>query len=535
MLKKIRQLQETIFSLEGQANTPIFRLMSNQTRGQEVPHSESSTQPEPNLHQYMLDKLTDFISLCDSDYTITTANRSAEVILGGGLTIEGQKCYEKYRGNQAVCEDCPLHETLESGKISSVEYYDARLDAYFEERTYPILGEDRQLTGFVLVGRNITHTREMSDKSIQSKKLAALGQISSGVAHDFNNVLTGILGRLQLLKKITNDPELLKNFAVMETAALDGAATVKRMQDFARIREETELESVNMKALLDEVAALTRPRWRDGPRTMGTLIEMKLDLAEDVFILGAAYDLRRAFTNLIFNAVDAMPDGGVITLTSEILNGQLIIKVRDTGLGMTAETAEHIFDPFFTTKGVKGTGLGLSEVYGVCKRHGGDINVSSTPGKGSEFTLSFPVAEEGISRPPVERPVVETRPGRIMVIDDEKYVLDIVDEVLTELHHNVTPYTSAQQALKALKKSPVDVVITDLGMPEMSGWEVARYVKLDNPKLPVILLTGWSLEMESSQIQENGVDFVLQKPFSMEDLEQIVAQATRKSETSRSQ
>lgn len=534
MLKKLNRLQEIIFSLEGQTDTPIFQQMSTQPGAQKAPHTKKTTDPKPadsNLYKYMLDRLTDFIALCDADYTIETANRSAEVILGGGLSLNGQKCYEKYRGKTDVCDDCPLQETLESGKISSVEYYDNRFGAYFEERTHPILGEDGQLTGFVLVGRNITHTREMSDKSIQSKKLAALGQISSGVAHDFNNVLTGILGRLQLLKRITDDPELLKNFAVMETAALDGAATVKRMQDFARIREETELESVNMKALLDEVATLTRPRWRDGPRTMGTLIEMKLELAEDAFILGAAYDLRRAFTNLIFNAVDAMPDGGVISLSSNKHNDQLIIKVRDTGLGMTEETTEHIFDPFFTTKGVKGTGLGLSEVYGVCKRHGGEISVSSTPGQGTEFTLHFPLAEKGISLPRIEQKFVEAHPARIMVIDDEKYVLDIVDEVLTEHRHEVIPYTSAQQALQALKKAPCDVVITDLGMPEMSGWEVARYVKLENPKLPVILLTGWSLEMDPDQIQENGVDYVLQKPFSMADLEQIVAMATQKSKS----
>jgi len=480
------------------------------------------------LHRYILDKLTDFITLVDANYLITESNRPADIILGGGFPIKGSPCFEKYRGRDGVCEDCPLAETMQSGEITPVEYYDSRFEAYFEERLYPISGENGQAGGFVLVGRNVTHTREMSDKSVQNKKLAALGQISSGVAHDFNNVLTGILGRLQLLKRLTTDTELLKNFAVMETAALDGAATVKRMQDFARVREGTDFESVDMQALLEEVVALTRPRWRDGSRIQGILIDVKLELPPDIYILGAAYDLRRAFTNLIFNAVDAMPDGGVITIQTEIKNNTLIVTVQDTGLGMTEETTERVFDPFFSTKGVKGTGLGLSEVYGVCKRHNGTISVTSAVGQGTTFTLTFPIAEKGISRPPVVHPVIKSHPSRILVIDDEKYVLDIIEEVLAEYDHQVVAFTSAQEALGELKKNPFDLVITDLGMPEMSGWEVARYVKLDFPDMPVVLLTGWALEMEMDAVRENGVDLVLQKPFSIEDLEHTVEVATQK-------
>lgn len=475
----------------------------------------------------MLDKLTDFITLVDANFLITESNRPADVILGGGLSIKGTRCFEKYRGRDEVCEDCPLAETLESGEITPVEYYDSRFEAYFEERLYPIVTENGQSDGFVLVGRNVTRTREMSDKSIQNKKLAALGQISSGVAHDFNNVLTGILGRLQLLKKMTVDVELLKNFAVMETAALDGAATVKRMQDFARVREGTDFESVDLQALLEEVVAMTRPRWRDGSRVQGIIIEVVLKLVPEVYILGAAYDLRRAFTNLIFNAIDAMPDGGVITIRMEIRNETLVVWVEDTGLGMTEETTERVFDPFFSTKGVKGTGLGLSEVYGVCKRHNGTIEVTSEVGHGTTFTLTFPLAEKGVTRAPVVQAVMKTHPSRILVIDDEKYVLDIIEEVLAEYDHVVVAFTSAQAALVELKNQPFDLVITDLGMPEMSGWEVARYVKLDYPEMPVLLLTGWALEMEPDGIRENGVDHVLQKPFSMEDLEHTVELATQ--------
>ena len=505
----------------------IFSIVPNKDHIQDFDTDGQPSSHKSDLYQFMLDQLTDFISLCDNNYKVIESNHSARVILGGGNPIAGTLCYEKYRGRTSVCEDCPLQETLESGVITPVEYYDPRYEEYFEERLYPVRSDSEQ-GRFILVGRNITRTRELSDKSIQSKKLAALGQISSGVAHDFNNVLTGILGRIQILQRLTKDPNLLKNFEVIETAAKDGAATVKRMQDFARIREGTDFESVNLTVLINEVVALTRPKWRDGPRTRGILIETKLTLEKEVYILGAAYDLRRAITNLIFNAVDAMPDGGVLTLTSEILDDQVIVKIHDTGLGMTEETAERIFDPFFSTKGVKGTGLGLSEVYGVCKRHNGNITVTSTVGVGTTFTLSFPVAEKGIVRIPEPEIANEVLPSQIVVIDDEKYVLDIVDEVLSEMDHTVLIYSSAMEAINYVKKGSCDLVITDLGMPEMSGWEVARAIKVIRPDLPVILLTGWAMEIDENQIKENGVDYILQKPFSMEDLEQIVATAAQR-------
>ncbi|MCH7732050.1 MAG: response regulator [Candidatus Marinimicrobia bacterium] len=473
----------------------------------------------------ILDNITEFITLCDSDFKILESNHSADVILGGGNPLIGSHCYDKYRGKTQPCEDCPLPETMSTGSIISLETYDERFGEYFEERAYPIVSDTEELEGFVLVGKNISKSREHEEKSAQEKKLAALGQISSGVAHDFNNVLTGILGRARLMKKLTTDPEFLKNLQIIESAALDGAATVRRMQDFTRLRKDEQFESIDLKKLIEEVIALTRPKWRDSAIASGILIEPIVRLADNLNILGDPPDLRRAFMNILFNSVDAMPDGGVLTITAQARDGKITIQFKDTGIGMTEETIERIFDPFFSTKGVKGTGLGMSEVFGVIKRHLGQITVDSQVGKGTVITILL--LQTDITAVEISKPteVIKAKPSRILVLDDEKYILGIVEEVLTDLGHEVTSCSSAEDGINQFKKDNFDVVITDLGMPDVSGWEVAERIKEVNASTPIILLTGWALNLDPEKIKENHVDFVLQKPFTEEELEKAISKA----------
>lgn len=474
----------------------------------------------------ILDNITEFITLCDRDFRILESNRSADVILGDGNPLIGSHCYNKYRGKTQPCDDCPLPETMSTGSIISLETYDERFGEYFEERAYPIVSDTEELEGFVLVGKNISKSREHGEKSAQEKKLAALGQISSGVAHDFNNVLTGILGRAHLMKKLTTDPELLKNLEVIESAALDGAATVRRMQDFTRLRKDEEFEPIDLKNLIEEVIALTRPNWKDSAIESGILIEPIVRLADNLNILGDPPDLRRAFMNILFNSVDAMPDGGVITINAQTRDGKIIVEIKDTGIGMTEETVERIYDPFFSTKGAKGTGLGMTEVYGVIKRHNGWIDIKSQVGNGTVITISLPTAEKVMEEFVLVEPT-KAKPSRILVIDDQEYVLEITEELLTRLEHEVTANTSAEKALDQFKKGKYDIVITDLGMPEMSGWEVAKKIKKMDSTIPLILITGWSIDTDKEKLKEKGVDFTLKKPYTMEELENVISDATK--------
>jgi len=474
----------------------------------------------------IFDSITEFIALCDKDFNIIYSNKPADIVLGQGESLVGSTCFSKFRGKDERCVDCPLEPTVQDGHVIPLECYDERFGEYFEERTYPIIAENGEIEGFVLMSRNMTISKEINEKYTQSKKLAALGQISSGVAHDFNNVLTGVLGRVQILKKQTNDERILKNLSMIELAAQDGSATVKRMQDFARLRTDEKFIPLDVKEIVEEVLALTRPKWRDNAEMQGILIEPVVEIDEQLYVLGDASDLKGAFTNLIFNAVDAMPEGGVLTIRAEKKADKIVIEFEDTGIGMTDDTIERIYDPFFSTKGVKGTGLGMSEVYGVIKRHRGAIEATSKVGKGSKVIISLPSVKKGVSAEETDD-ILDTYESKILIIDDEEYILDMLEELLEDQGHKITTSSSTENGLKLFKNSNFDIVITDLGMPDMSGWEVAERVKKMNRAVSVILLTGWALNLEAEKIKENGVDFTLQKPFSEKDLYELIIDAKK--------
>lgn len=474
----------------------------------------------------IFDSITEFIALCDKDFNIIYSNKPANIVLGQGKSLVGSTCFSKFRGKDEKCVDCPLEPTIQNGVVLPLECYDERFGEYFEERTYPILSEDGEIEGFVLMSRNMTVSKEINEKYSQSKKLAALGQISSGVAHDFNNVLTGVLGRVQIIKKQTNDERILKNLEMIELAAQDGSATVKRMQDFARLRTDEKFIPIDVKEIIEEVLALTRPKWRDNAEMQGIIIEPVIEIDEQYLILGDPSDLKGAFTNLIFNAVDAMPEGGVLTIRAEKKADKILIEFEDTGVGMTDDTIEKIYDPFYSTKGVKGTGLGMSEVYGVIKRHRGSIETTSEVGKGSKVLIIMPSVQKGVSAEETDD-ILDTYESKILIIDDEEYILDMLEELLEDQGHNITTSSSTKNGLELFKNSNFDIVITDLGMPDMSGWEVAERVKKMNRNVSVILLTGWALNLEAEKIRDNGVDFTLQKPFSEDDLYSLILDAKR--------
>jgi len=477
--------------------------------------------------KFIFDRIADLIALCDSDFTIIESNHAANIILGVGESIVGSRCYEVFRNQTKSCIDCPLKDTLKSGSIIPSVNFDERFDEFFEERTYPIISESGKLDGFILISKSVTKTRELEDKSAQMKKLSALGQISSGVAHDFNNVLTVVLGRVQLMKRQTIDQYLLNSLDMIEKSALDGASKVRKIQEFARPKKGKLTETINLKNLIEEVIEITRPKWCDASKIKGILIEPSLELTESLNIIGDSSDLRNAFTNIIFNAVDAMPEGGVLSIKTKKEANTVIMEFKDTGIGMTEETVEKIFDPFFTTKGVLGTGLGMSEVYGIVKRHNGRINVDSKVGKGTKITLHFPSVKK-LSVDVASAKPTETSPCRILVIDDEEYILSILYDLLIDLGHTVTTMSSAHKALNDFKENNYDIVITDLGMPEMSGQELTEKIKKINNSTQIILITGWALNMDENKYLDKTVDFIIKKPFSFKKITYTISEAVSK-------
>lgn len=367
---------------------------------------------------------------------------------------------------------------------------------------------------------DMTETQRLREELEDTQRLRSLGELSSGVAHDFNNLLGAILGRVQLLRKRGFSPDVDAEMAVIEKAAQDGRETVRRIQEFSRTHTDRPFEPLSLAEIIDDAVEITRSRWKTESERRNVRIEIVLECDKIPAILGSATELREVFTNLILNAADAMPQGGTLTLRCFRRGSEVHAEVEDTGVGMTEEIRRHLFDPFFTTKGNSGTGLGMSVAYGIISRHGGTIQVDTALNKGTRFTLAFPESQVVIDddhKKVADAPRPE-RPARILVIDDEQPIAQLIQDALAVEGHNVEVALSATEGLKMASVSDYDLILTDLGMPDMSGWEVASHLREQDPDLPVILVTGWGTTIDDQEISRSGIAGVVHKPFEIRDL-----------------
>jgi signal transduction histidine kinase/CheY-like chemotaxis protein len=378
----------------------------------------------------------------------------------------------------------------------------------------------------------------------QVEKLSALGELASGVAHDFNNTLAGILGRAQLLQR-TNDLEKIKRgLDIIIKTAEDGAKTVKRIQDFARQRRDHNFELVSIDQILMDASEITRPRWKNCAEASNIHITLELQIGSNALVMGDDSELREVLVNIVFNAIDAMPEGGTLTLSTRTESDSVIIKVIDTGVGMYPEVRSRIFDPFFTTKGKAGLGLGLAVSFGIIRRHGGTIEVESQYGRGTEFCITLPlakIAEKSVTQPveivapvsselpaPIAEPSLERMPVRLLVVDDEDFVRDLLREILEGEQCDVRVAESGSEALALFRETEFDGVFTDVGMPGMSGWELAREIRQTNQKIPIAVITGWGEAVGSHEQKAAGVDWIIAKPFTADRIVELVAEINRR-------
>jgi len=349
--------------------------------------------------------------------------------------------------------------------------------------------------------------------------------MAGGIAHDFNNALAAILGRAQLLLTRAQDPDLRRQLQVIEKVAMEAAQTVRRIQEFTRTKRLRPFESVDLNRVVEEVVEFTRARWADEAQAAGVAYEVGVEASPVPPVAGDPSELREALTDLALNALDAMPRGGRLTFRTGVDGGRVFCVVTDTGIGMAEEVRRRAFDPFFTTKGPRGTGLGLSIVYGIVRRHGGEVEARSRVGQGSAFTIWLPAGREVPGAPEGPGPLPPGRSARVLVIDDEPEVRDLLAELLTGQGHVVTACADGHAGLLRLEQEPVDLVITDLGMPGLSGWEVAEAVRRRRPGTPVALITGWGDRIDPEEARAKGVDFVVGKPFRIEEIVSVIARA----------
>ncbi len=390
--------------------------------------------------------------------------------------------------------------------------------------------ENAQL--FFQLKQTLRELKQAQDQIIQTEKLRAMGEMASGVAHDFNNVLAVILGNIQLLLHQLSHlglEEVRERLKTIEQSSKDGAETVRRIQEFTGRRRDREFISLSMNELITDVMNITQPRWKDQTQKKGIQIVLGQKLGKIPLILGNPSELREVLTNIIFNAVDAMPQGGQITISTQRLTDDWVeVRIADTGIGMTEEVKKRVFDPFFTTKGVTNSGLGMSVSYGIVKRHGGEILIESESGKGTTFILHLPTGYGGEK---VEEkvfkgmPVEEVRSARILVIDDEESVRKILSQMLKAKGYEVVVASDGEEGIEKFKKEKFDLVFTDLGMPRISGWEVGKTLKGIEPRIPVAMITGWGVELNKEKMNESGIDLIVPKPFNFDQVIQLVSEA----------
>jgi two-component system cell cycle sensor histidine kinase/response regulator CckA len=425
---------------------------------------------------------------------ILTAESNDEALAAVACTLGGE---EKQFEVRTICTD---------GRVRC-------MDAH----TSP-LWSDGNITGAMVFMSDITERKLAQERAAKSDKLRALGELAAGVAHNLNNSLTVIQGRAQLLLMRSKAEEgNKKNLEVITQAVSDCSQTLRRLLDFSRRDVTRNLATVDLSELITSSVEIARPKWQSSAGR--SAIEVRIEAPSPVLVLGDSAELREVVINLIFNSVDAMSSGGVIEIGTCIEGNTGRFWISDTGPGIAPEVMARIFEPFYTTKGERGTGLGLSASHGIIESHGGDINATSELGKGTRFEVVMPLREKAApivaTAPPQP---VSARGSRVLLVEDEENVRTLLNEAFTAEGHVVVEATTGAEALERLNQSHFDLMICDLGLPELSGLHVARWVKEFRPELPVIIATGYAEMIAEEDYQLARIDDVIRKPFSLAEV-----------------
>jgi CheY-like chemotaxis protein len=372
--------------------------------------------------------------------------------------------------------------------------------------------------------------RLSTDETYRAETLRIIGELATGFAHDLNQSLGLIAGYAELsLRQLADgrvEPdELRHHLELVHGAAVAGATLLTRILRFARLGSEEPVAPVDLRELLTDVAELTAVRWRDTAQAEGRPIDVRVEADRDCLVLGSRPSLQHLFTNLIFNAIEALPQGGSIVLRADRLADAVEVEVSDTGRGMPPEVQARMFEPFFTTRGPAGTGLGLAQIWQAVDQHGGSIEVESAPDEGTTFRLRFPLAQPPAAA--ADEPQAPVAPGgrplRVLVVDDQPSLARLAATVLARDGHAVDIAHSGGEALAYLAHRAVDAVVSDLGLGMgINGWTLAARVKELWPATSFVLVTGWSAAIDATAARAAGVDAVVAKPYRLAALRQAL-------------
>ena len=493
----------------------------------------------------------------DTDGRVTFINpAAAEMLHVDARTIGGKPVAELVRcldqaGKPAAAEETPIFAPMNDGRArQGIDQIFGRVDGSYLPVDYvatPMIERNR-LMGVVVSFNDITERhrseaelqrshRQLEEtlaqlkatqrRVLQQERLRAMGEMASGIAHDFNNTLSPIVGFAELLLRRPDLPaETAQQYVkLINTAARDAASVIRRLRELYRERgENTPDAAVDLARCVEEAAALTEPRWKSQALARGVSIKMVRDVADVPVILGDAAGIREMLTNLIFNAVDAMPEGGTITLHARPDGRDVRLAVTDTGTGMTEDVRRRCLEPFFSTKDQQGTGLGLSLVHATVQRHRGTLSVQSAPGLGTTFLIRLPIHPPAPAAA-VDEPEKCLRRLRILVVEDDPLVRMAVSEQLSSQGHTVQTATNGLEGLDIFMSGRFDLVVTDRAMPEMGGDQLATTIRQLAPNVPIIMLTGFGDLMHAKGERPPAVDAVVGKPVALDSLTDAIRQA----------
>lgn len=382
--------------------------------------------------------------------------------------------------------------------------------------------------GWQGIARDISERRRMQEQLLRAEKLRALGEMATGVAHDFNNLLSVISNWSGVLLMRAQQADLCHGLEIIQKASLDGGETVRKLQNYTRTQGLREYRATDINQAVRDALAFTQGRWQNEASEQGIAYEIISELGGVPPVHGDISELREALTNLILNALDAMPKGGKLAVKTNTVRDKkegiwIELQVGDTGHGMTREVKERLFDPFFTTKGSRGTGLGLSVVHSIVRRHRGEMEVESGEGKGTTFRIRLRPSSAPLTDAAGEDRIFGL-PGRVLVIDDEPDVRDSIVAILHADSHWVTTAATGEEGVKAFENGRYDVIVTDLKLPGINGFEVARLAKSIDSGVSVILITGWATTTSAEEARRWGVDHVIAKPFKVGPILRLVAE-----------
>jgi PAS domain S-box-containing protein len=504
-------------------------------------------------YRFMVSSSEDRMSFIDRDGVYRMANQAFLSFLGLDESgVIGHHYSDVLSRDQNAPLEARLEKTLSGQRVREEELH--VVDGVESHRLitmHPCYDETDQLLGTCVIDQDITEIKEkerhletanarlketledLKSKErqiIHQERLSALGEMAGGIAHDFNNALQPVLlaaGMLAEDEELRGDPDAVREYVdgILQSARA-AAETVRRLVRFYRPAEQASMTPIDLSTLVQDTISLTKPKWREESQSRGITVSILTDLEENVRVEGYHAELRELVVNLLFNAVEAMEESGTVQIRTSRQEGRATLEIEDSGKGMTEYERSRCLEPFYTTKIQRGHGLGLSIVHSIVKRHFGELAVESEVGRGTRFRVAFPapmsVIVEDEEAGPTESRATEVLHARILLVDDEKMLLDLLTHTLERKGATVFAAESGHTALRIAEEEPIDLLITDQAMPGMSGMELAEILHQRNPDLPVIMLTGFGEFMKKQGGLSGEIDLLLSKPVSINDLTEAI-------------